>query len=232
MNILKKIKAHYSGFREKTKGMRPGEFLTFIKDYYLGDFLMLVGILGTIIAIVTTSVININTDIIIHGVGVNIMLSDEGVKYITDDFFALHKTEGRQDIDYSTVVVSDIYADEGDINATYYTIEGVVAQVAAKRLDFFLQNELGFNCFATQELYMDLRDILSEEEMEEYKDRIIYTQEEEAEEMLPTAIDITDTDFIKYNNIATEKIYFSFAGNAPHKELAYEFFHYLMAYKK
>ncbi|MBR0466289.1 MAG: hypothetical protein IJJ40_02195 [Clostridia bacterium] len=231
MKIFEKIKKHYSGFREKTKGMSFSQFVLFIKDYYLKDFLALVAVLAVIITVIVTSVVNINTDIILYGTGVNLMLTDEGEKYITDDFFELHKTGGRQKIEYSTVVVSDIYSGEGDINATYYSIEGVIAQVAAKRLDYMLLNELGFNCFATQELYMDLREILTDEEMEEYKDRIIYTKEEEAEEMLPMAIDITDTEFIKKNNIANEKIYIAFAGNAPHKELAYEFFHYILAYK-
>lgn len=231
MNIFKKIKAHYSGFRTKTKGMKTGEFAAFIKDYYLKDFILFAVVFGTIIAIMVTSLININTDVILYGVGVNMMLTDEGEKYITDDFFALHKTEGRQDIEYSTVVISDIYSGEGDINATYYSGEGVVGQVAAKRLDYFMLNELGFNYFASQELYMDLREILTEDELKKYSDKIIYTQEEDSDEMLPMAIDITDTDFIKYNNIATESIYIAFAGNAPHKELVHEFFNYVLSYK-
>ncbi|MBR3145004.1 MAG: hypothetical protein IKF53_03825, partial [Clostridia bacterium] len=168
MKIFEKIKNHYSGFREKTKGMSFSQFVLFIKDYYLKDFLALVAVFAVIITVIVTSVVNINTDIILYGTGVNLMLTDEGEKYITDDFFELHKTGGRQKIEYSTVVVSDIYSGEGDINATYYSIEGVIAQVAAKRLDYLLLNELGFNCFATQELYMDLREILTDKEMEEY----------------------------------------------------------------
>lgn len=232
MKVFTKIKQHYSGFREKTKGMKPKEFILFIKDYYLRDFLLFAAVLGVIIAISVTSLINVNTDVILSGVGVNLMLTDEGQKYITDDFFALHKTEGRQKIDYSTVVISDIFSGEGDINATYYSGEGVVAQVAAKRLDYLLLNELGFNYLASQEIYMDLRQMFTEEELSEMSDKIIYTQEEGAEEMLPMGIDITDTDFIKENNLATEKIYIAFAGNAPNKQLAYEFYKYILDYKK
>ena len=230
--MFKKIREHYFGFRERTRGMGFKDFALFIKDYYLSDFIIFAAVLGTIIAVTVTSVININTDYIIYGVGVNVMLTDEGEKYIKDDFFELHKTGGRQKVDYSTVTITDIYSDTGDINATYYSAEGVVAQVGAVRLDYLLLNELGFQFFASQEIYMDLRDLLSKEEMEKYADRIVYTQEEGSDEMLPMGIDITDTDFVKYNSLSKEKTFIAFAGNAPHKELALDFFHYLMNYKK
>ena len=107
MKLLEKIKNHYSGFRTKTKGMKFGEFVQFIIDYYLKDFLGALAVLIVIAAVVISSLININTDIILHGVGVNLMLNDEGEKYITDDFFELHITSGRQKIEFSPVVVNE-----------------------------------------------------------------------------------------------------------------------------
>ncbi len=230
MSIFSKFTEGCRNYRKTTKDMSFKEKVSYTKDYYLKPVLFIAAVLIVLISIITTSIIKINTDVILYGVGVNTDLTTDGTEYVKDDFFKLHKTKGRQDIEYSCVTIDD-FTTKTNIDSSYYSAQSVVAQVAAKRLDYLFVDEIAFQYFAAQEIYMDLNDILSGEEMVQWANHILYTQEEGSDVMTPMGIDISETKFAqKFNSVKDRKIILCFAGNAPHKELVYEFFHYVVNY--
>lgn len=225
-----KLLRGFRKFKETLKGMTAKQKLEYLWEYYRG-------VLWTVIAlifcgvVVATCVININTDIIIAGVTVNLDISMKGQEYIAEDFYDLkHKTGKREAVNLSSVYFNS-FNTTADIEYSYNASMSVIAQISAQTLDFIFMNELGMEYYVGQELFMDIRDFLTEEELVQWKDKLIYAQSEDSDEMYPVALNITETAFASKNLATSDVVYLSFAVNTPRKDTCREFFDYIMKYE-
>lgn len=226
-----KISEGFKNFRRNMKGLSFSEKMEYLKDYYLKETLLFGVIIGIIVILIVTTYINRHTERILCGATVGVDLSTEGVDYINDKFFELHKTPGkRQKMDFTCLTIDD-FNTEQKAEESGNSADVIVAQMENKNLDYLIQDEVGLQYFASFECYSDLRDVLTDEEFKEWKDKIVYVQEEDSDKRVPVGIDISETKFIKDNYRKDEKVFFCFIINSPHKELTYEFFHYILAYK-
>lgn len=230
--LINNIKNGYKKFKHDTADMNFHDKMEHFWEYYGKMALFVAVCLAVVLTIVITGVINVNTEVIVSGATVNVDLSLEGADYVSEGFYQTHKTEGRQRVDYSNVYM---YAEgtTDNIEHTYDTIQGVVAQVGAKELDYLIMDEIGFGFLVGHEIFMDLNEFFTQEELAAFGDKIIYAQEENSEKQVPLAINISDCEFLKENaQIKNQTVYFSPIVNTTRKDTCKEFLNYILDYKK
>lgn len=72
----------------------------------------------------------------------------------------------------------------GSTSMDYSTMEKIYAMIAAKELDTFLANAEVFEGYATNEMFLDLREYFSEEELTELGDKVYYVDYAEIEALV------------------------------------------------
>ena len=173
-----------------------------------------------LVAAVISSTINLLTENTqVRGMVVNITMEQRAMNYLKGDY-AKEIGADRDDVQLSYIAFGDL-ADQAESEQNFYASMSVVNEVSAKMLDYMILDHHSMEFYGPQGVYGDLADLLPAEELAqlESEGRVITASEEGSTEVWVIAIDITDTAFIK-DNVSTEgKVYFSIAGNAPHKDM-------------
>ena len=116
-----------------------------------------------------------------------------------------------------------------EVEYSYNAAMKVIALVTAQQLDYIVADDIGFAFYITYDVFMDLRDILTEDDMAYWEPHIIY-YEAEGQERVPVALNIQETAFYKKFLSANENnIYLSFIVNTLRKDTCRDFWDYLMA---
>ena len=232
---LKKSKL-VQGFIKLKNDMKPMTFKEkcehlweYYKEWLLVVFLvcMGIGLLSTIIA-------NRSKEVLVSGMMVNISIRQEGMNYLTSEYAAdLGATSKNQvaEVDYTSF--GDPMDPENGENS-YYASMILPARVTGAMLDYMILDKFALEYYLAQDVFMDLRYVLTEEELAELaaEDRIIYVMMEDEIERWPIAIKITQTDYVKDNVTSEGDIYFSFSGSSPRLEMCRDVWERINAWKK
>lgn len=224
-----KLREHFEKLKQDLKPMTFQEKLdhiwTYYKYYGLGVFCVLVIVGGLLWGFVAPQ-----PTLHIGGVQCNMEISTAGYDYLNKEFQALlgekkGKTELRTFWFYGEATV-DALTD------TYKAHSSVTAYVEAKKLDYMFVDMYSFRYFAGDRLFIDLRELLSAQELAELdaKGLILYEEAEGSDEKVPRAINIMDYPLIA-ENIKTEECYLVFIRNTPRKENCIKLWEHIKAYK-
>ena len=118
-----------------------------------------------IVVAVVSSAITANTNLLLSGDVMNVIMSEEGMSYISDEYF---KTLGVPEFMNKVQVVDSLYStdEDSDFEYNYSVSSQVVALVASEMLDFQIINKGAMELFLGEDFYLDLRQFLTEEELE------------------------------------------------------------------
>lgn len=180
---------------------------------------MFLGALGIVVlCAIVGSAINANREILSSGMLVNISIEQKGYDYLSTEYFEdIGGIDGKQIVELEYAYFTDL-DDAAKAEENYNATMVLVGLVSAKRLDFMILDQSGMEFYIPQEVYMDLSQFFTADEMEELKDKFVYAKEEEEETPIPVAVDISDLDYVK-DNITTEgKIYFALSGSTQRIE--------------
>lgn len=178
---------------------------------------------------IIVAIVNQSKDVLISGMIVNITIDQEGYDYLLDDYH-----EDLAPGDKSKVVELD-YTAFGDMldsefgQESYYASMIVSARVEGNMLEYMIMDEYSMKFYIPQEIYLDLREFFTEDEIAELtaEDRLIYVRPEEEEgeekqEPMPIAVDITDIPFAKDNVTSKGKVYFALSGTHRSLEMCHD----------
>ena len=178
---------------------------------------------------VIVAIVNQSKDVLVSGMIVNITIQPEGYDYLLDDYH-----EDLAPGDKSKVVELD-YTAFGDAldgetgQESYYASMVVSARVEGHMLEYMIMDEYSMFFYVPQEIYLDLREFFTEDEIATLtaENRLIYVRPEEEEgeekqEPMPIAVDITDTPFVKDNVTSEGKVYFALSGNYRSLEMCHD----------
>lgn len=183
---------------------------------------------GVLIAYIVTLLTNQQP--VLEGYLLNVTLSDPGRTYITEDYFASIGGTKKQTVQLHNAAY--VENPQGQMVETNYAVmTQLAAVVASESLDFIISDEYGMELGITMELYLDLNEFLSEDELTQWKEKLIYAQAEGTDYVYPVALDISDTAFAKDHITVSGPVYIGFAGNAPHLENCHTFLDYLLSYE-
>ena len=173
-----------------------------------------------------------STQTLVSGMMVNIYIDPEGYSYLSEDYAQ------RLGADDKHIVELD-YANFGDLldptksEDNYNQSQVLIARVSGQMLDYILLDQFAMEFYINQEVYLDLRDFFTAEELAELdkENRVIYAHQEGSIDYWAVAVDITDIAFAKDNINNEGKVYFALSGNQPNLEMCRDAWDYLHAWE-
>lgn len=171
-------------------------------------------------------------EILLGGIHANVELTDAGISQITTEFFGQRGgNANKEEVSTLDVALTPIKDDEY-FEMNYYYLQAVISRVGAQQVDYILADKIALRIFMTQDIYMDLRELFTKEQLAEMEERLIYFQpadenEKPTQEKYPVAVDISGLPFLVEFCDSKEPIYFSAAANAPNLEELKAFWDYL-----
>ena len=211
------------------KPMSWSERIDHIWTYYKE----VIGLAILAIVIITgfiSSAIDANKVTLINGMMVNITMEQEGYNYLTQDFGQQVITQKDEEVTLEyTEFVSMADPTSGEDN--YYAAMTVIAEVEAKRLEYVIQDKLSLEFYLTQDVFMDLQEFFTPEELSQWESKLIYGYEEDTGRKWVAAVDITDTAYVKDNVTSEGPIYFSLGGSTEKMDMCRKMWEHILAWE-
>lgn len=197
----------------KLKGAPFKEKLSYFKEYYLKSTLIILAILVFLGSLIY-SMLSGPEDTVFAALFYN-DTGDSSDTSLADNFAAYMGIDTEKHDVYidatmtyhdtsSTEISTEVTTDATTaLNTSMYSyddyvgLEKSMALIAAKELDVIVGDEETFHYYCKAEVYADLRDFFTETELEAYKDRLCYYENEETGELVPYGISITNSPKIK-----------------------------------
>ncbi len=107
-------------------------------------------------------------------------------------------------------------------------METMMVEVVTCNLELFIFDEFAMKKLCPTGYVVDLNTCLEPETVEQVKDRLIYHEDLDGN-VVPMAIDITDTKYVKDMGIQGDKIFLSFVADSSNSEFAKEFVTYIIS---
>lgn len=207
---------------------------TYYKEHMFMAFMALV-----LVVAVISSAINSNRQVLVSGVLCNLSMTMDGYYYMTEELFAA----GEGDSSYQDAHLSSLEFrlpnTVQDVDTSYNASMSMLAMVEGKTVDYVLITEDALSYFLGFELFMDLSEFFTAEELEQLGDKIVYGQQKVEEdeipeqtqdpdeegivpgEIYPMAVNITDMPFTKDCITGTDdqRVYFVVIINTPREEM-------------
>ena len=143
----------------------------------------------------------------------------------TDEFF---EQEGFASNEEITIDTSITFSEDDNYSTNYYSDQNLTLKLSVGGADVLFAPEFVFQQYADAGCFMPLTDYLTEEELEQYNDIIVYATDSETGETLPCGLKLTDNKWLSDYGYYTGTVYFGIAYASDNKDNAIDFFHYIM----
>ena len=222
------ITGGWKKLKENLSTMTPKEKINHLWTYYKG-MLMIPVLLIAAISIAVSIYQSKNTELILAGNGINVILSQEGKTYVKDAFYDKEYTKGWAEINYTESLQTDFTDVEG-IQENYASLMGLITQCAAEMMDYLFLDEVALHNLQMHDVYMDLRDFFTEAELEALGDKVIWLEigsEDDEKVFMPVAVNVEHLPFIAQHADNVKDTYFAIVANTPRKDTCKRFWEHL-----
>lgn len=223
---IQRLKEHLQRLKKDMEPMSFREKLDHLWTYYkwVAALLALIIVLACMVG---TSIANINCETLLSGMVINTDVTLDGNNYLTVDYFEkLQGVEGKQEIELAHLTFMDP-EDSTDIEFTYTAIMRIVADISAQQLDYVITDDVGMETCMDHDALMDLRELLTEEELALLEGDLIYLHYDEDDVTIPVAVNLRNQPFFEHYIQSEEDRYLAFIANTPRKEACRDFWEYL-----
>ncbi len=107
-------------------------------------------------------------------------------------------------------------------------MENLMFQVVIGGYELFIMDEYGMGKMCDSGFLRDISKCLDAEVLESVADNLIYHEDPDGN-VVPMAINITDTEYVKATGIEGDGVYISFVENSPNGEVAKQFVTYILS---
>lgn len=217
---------------EDLKPMTWSQRLDHLWTYYK-EWLIVVALVAMFLSAGFTVLKAQTQETLVSGMMVNISISQQGYDYLSADYLEkLGGIEGKQkaELDYTNFSsLEDPTSSEDNYNSMLI----LLARVSGGMLDYMILDKFAMEYYIVQDVYLDLRDFFTEEEMAELGDRLITARQEGETEAWAVAVDITDLPFVQDNITVEEndRIYFALSGNTQRMDMCRDAWNYIHAWE-
>ena len=196
---------------------------------YFGVYIVIATVSLVVIISLLVNFLKPQKEVLLSGVSVNVTLTEEGERYLSDKLFAvLGGTDaGQQMVEFTPRNLGSMEDAEGYAGQ----VMGMVALVAAQSLDYAIMDDAALEQFAPGGMFTDLRKLLTAEQLAQFEEKL-YTIEDEEAGTIPVAIDISALPFITDCAPGESTAYIAFPGNTARTEKLVAFFDHLLAWEK
>ena len=207
----------YHGWVKFCNDLRPMNWkqrLEYLWMYYKEyAFLACMGLVA--VALLVTILVSRTKETLVSGMMINISIDPLGYSYMKEEWqneLAPGDKQHVVELDYTNFGDMEDY-EFGE--SSYYASQILIARVSGQMLDYIIMDKYAMEYYISQEVYLDLGEFFTAEEMAELESqgRVIYAMQENETVRWPIAIVITDIPFIKDNVKSEGDIYFSLSGH-------------------
>lgn len=206
---------------EQLKPMTPKQRFEHIWEYYIKEYWWVAMLVVVAFSVVTMAIVGRFQNTMVSGMLVNIGMDQKGYNYLTEDY--LEDLGGEPPWDLAELNYSNFGSllDPENAEANYNASMQLIARVSGGMLDYMILDKYSMEYYITVEVYMDLREFFSEEELAalDAENRIIYAIEEGQTDRMPVAVDITELPFTREYITNEGSIYFALSGNTKRPEM-------------
>lgn len=214
--------------KESWPNMTGRERLEHLWAYYKWVILVVLAvILG--VSFLVNAIIQKNKQTVISGVALNVTVSEEGRTYLQQGYkehFEL--TSWKQQVLFRKMQITEGSENVAD---SYDNLMNFAAMCSQKEVDYLLLNTGALDSLYPEGALKDLRQVYTQEELDNMGDVVVYKKDKKTEEMIPVALNITDSAFVKENISQKGNIYFGFVTNTPRLEQAKQMYEFILALK-
>lgn len=179
---------------------------------YYRDYLALASAFVLVAVIVITGAVNKGKQVALSGMLANADITDKGYYYLTERYRL--GLGGDPDV---TVSLREIQFDDlmttKDIERDHTAAAMPIAMVEAKSLDYMIMDKTAMKLYVGYDIFLDLRQLLSEEELSHWPTSSIQNVQTEGMEAYPFALKLSDTAFGSACMEGQDDIYIAFIGN-------------------
>ena len=221
------------GWRKLAADMKPMTFQqkvdhlwTYYKEWLLIAFLVVVSVCA-----VVTSIQNTSKEVVLSGMLVNISITQQGHDYLGVDYLEMmggDPNKQKVELDYTNF---ESLADPTNAEDNYTKSMLLMARVTGGMLDYAILDKLGLEFYLTQDVFRDLREFFTPEELAELEPYLIYAQVEGEPDRWPMAVDITHLPFVQDTMEQEEKVFFTLSGNVRSEEACRSIWEYINAWE-
>ncbi len=226
----------YIGFRKLLNDLKPMTFRqkvdhlwTYYKEYLWVAVFVLLMLSGSVVMLTSQA-----KEVLVCGMTVNVAMDNHGIDYLTQDYLAqLGGEEGKQSAELYYSNFSSL-EDPTSSEDNYSAMTVLVARVSGGMLDYMILDKFAMEFYIIQDVYMDLREFFTPEELEALGDRVITARQEDETEAWAVAVDITDLPFVKDTITLKrpgDRVYFALSGNTQRPEMCRDVWEYINAWK-
>lgn len=235
---MKKLKERkwYIELRKLWQDLKPMTFsqkLEHLWSYYK-EYLWIVLFVLIMLCLPVVTMVAQSREVLVSGMAVNVALTDEGIDYLTEDY--MERLGGDEDKQVAELNYANFSSLEDPTSSedNYSAMTILVARVSGGMLDYMLLDKFAMEYYIVQDVYLDLREFFTEEELAELGDRVITARQEDETEAWAVAVDITELDFVKDNiplKNKEDRVYFALSGSTPRPEMCRDVWEYIHAWK-
>ncbi len=228
-----------NGLVKMLEEIRPMPFRKKLDHFwtYYKENLLMAAFAVMLIGAIVLSAFSARREIVLSGMLCNVGMSQEGYTYLTDRYFSDRNGNSKtQEVGLSSMEFKLPETVE-DVNASYVSAMSLISMVENKMVDYVILDEGSMEYFMTQDFYMDLRKLLTEEELAQWKaaDKLVFAQvlqeDDKTTEIFPLALNITDLDFGKNCVRCDGNAYLVFIANSPRMDACRQIFEDIVAWK-
>lgn len=191
-------------------------------------------LIGLVVLLVLTAffsgVLRKEKEVVVSGLVANTAISQTGYNYLTQDYAEILGIDEKEQTVQLTYANFEDLENPAYLDATHTAYMQLVAMTEAQMVDYVLLDELALELYINQDLFMDLRDFFTPEEMENWRSDVIYL-EYEGQQMFPVAIDITNLPFVKDAVHGEDPVYLAFVANTPRQDACRNLWQYIQSWE-
>lgn len=183
------IKNFFNTEKEKLKGKTPKEIWEYFLDYYAG--ITFAGLLALIFIISILVTIFGGKDTALSGILLNTYSADMRTE-LFEDFPEYAQIDANA---YEVDFVTNYYITDGKNSEDIYTIQALMANVAAGNTDFITADWEAFDPLCYQSVFfVDLRTVMPAQMLDSLSDRLLYADNSVLKQIQETETGVSDIE--------------------------------------
>lgn len=230
MSKRKRVTPTLAELREDLKPMTFREKVDHLWTYYK-EIVLIIAIALMVGAGLITAAVNLSKETLVLGLMVNVSMSPEGKDYLESEYAnKVGAGKNQQVLLHSTNF--EKWGDPTSTTDTFQETSLLIARVSAGQLDYALLDTFSMDFYLEQEVFLDLNEFFSKEEMAELaeQDLLVYRTTGETDEKgdlipgtgdvesrVPYGVKLKETAFCR-DAMDGEDVMFVIGGNNPDKE--------------
>ena len=158
------LKKEWHKLKEQLAPMTGKQRIDHLWTYYK-EYLWIGIVVVILISAMISSAINLSKNVVVTGMMVNLTIDQRGYNYLSEDYAEKIQADPTWDVVKLEYTAFDPLTENANAEQNYYAAMTVVAEVSAEKLDYIILDKSGMEFYITQDVYMDLREFFTEEEL-------------------------------------------------------------------